>query len=185
MVPEEELPLPSGYFEKLQFASAVNDIGYLFRSEIVELAHDLLNHEYYDDLLLAIIDSDLTIWNNVYGHFEQFLNKHGIRSTDVQSAQLILLDHYLKVMKDMAHEPERYFFECYNLIGREEFYKICDELESLRELNAICHTPYQAESIEDKVHWGMIRERVTNVLEDPKYQGWIKEAFKRARVDPI
>lgn len=182
---EEELPLPSGYPEKLRMASALIDMDQFSRREVVKLADDILNEGYYDDLLLGIIDSNPSDWWKVYGLFEQFFNKHGIRSTDEQSAQLIVLEHYLKLTKDTECKPDICFFGYYGMIGSEEFYKICDRFKSLRDLITLCHSYFQYVGIEvETLYWVHVREHAAEVLADPQYQAALSEALKLSHFEP-
>lgn len=121
----------------------------LFDKQIVEYTHYLLDNEYYDDAMLAIIDDDLMYPRGNEESFQRAISNLGFPSVTVEQARWI---YTCSIIHVCSEQPENhYIFEDSELDIYNKFYEFLDEDSNLQKVDEFKGLIYHLDDAYDKV----------------------------------
>lgn len=143
----------------------------LFDKQIVEYTHYLLDNEYYDDEMLAIIDDDRLYPNNKQELFRSAISNLGFPSVTVEQASWI---YTYSIIHVCGEQPENYYiFEDSHLDIYDKFYDFLDEDDNLQKVDEFKGLIYQLDDAHSNAKMG----EVYKGYNDPKTLFILKRDF--------
>lgn len=117
----------------VQLLSARDALSRVDTTAFVDLANRLLEDGEYDDALLAIIDCTPPVRSDVFPYYQDFCERNGIRTGDVETAVWILLRYHLMRMADENNQAYDEFItflqamdDCYTFFLDRKRFQIGD-----------------------------------------------------------
>lgn len=143
----------------------------LFDKQIVEYTHYLLDNEYYDDEMLAIIDDDRLYPSNKQELFRSAISNLGFPSVTVEQASWI---YTYSIIHVCGEQPENcYIFEDSHLDIYDKFYNFLDEDDNLQKVDEFKGLIYQLDDAHSNAKMGYVQRGYN----DPKTLFILKRDF--------
>ena len=140
--------LPAHLRDELELLAARDALGITNTSELVSIANRFLCNHVFDDELLRIIDATPPVRSEIFPHFKSFCERHGIATSDKESAIWVLLRCYMTRMSD-AKNIAMDEFEAFQreIAGRYDF------VEHKNQMNGDSHGISQLFHLDMQYGW--------------------------------